>query len=155
MPVSRRVLLGSAGIMGLSTVAAACDQNGRSVANAAGIQEIVSADSAAAGPAPVQEEEVETKSQNRIEIDQFDEGAAHSAPDTVFSLRTGISGSRLVIIGDGGAIDGEINADLTVNSGDLVEVTLVNGDGAEHDFVIDEFDARTDRALGLEASSSV
>jgi len=85
MPVSRRILLGSAGIMGLSTVAAACDQNGRSVANAAGSQEIVSADSATAGPAPNQQKGLETTSQNQIEIDELDEGAADSAPDTVFS----------------------------------------------------------------------
>jgi hypothetical protein len=116
--------------MGLSTVAAACDQNGLSVANAADSREVVGAGSATAGPAPDQEKQVQTTTQNQIKSDEPDNGAADGAPDIVFSLRTGISGSRLVFIGDGGAIDGEINPDLIVKSGELVEVTLVNGDGA-------------------------
>ncbi|MFU8827007.1 MAG: cupredoxin domain-containing protein, partial [Brevefilum sp.] len=56
---------------------------------------------------------------------------------------TASEGGRLLFIGVGGEIDGQVNPDLTARAGDTVAITLVNDDGRFHDIVITEFDAAT------------
>ncbi len=60
-------------------------------------------------------------------------------PTVQFTLLTGGGTNQLVFVGVGGAIDKQINPDLQVQPGDVVEITLVNGDGVMHDLAIDEF----------------
>jgi nitrite reductase (NO-forming) len=62
--------------------------------------------------------------------------AEASAPEQLFTLRTGIADGRLVYIGVGGAIDGIINPELTVHSGARVRIDIVNGDGVGHDLAL-------------------
>ena len=76
----------------------------------------------------------------------------HSA--TIFTLRTGIAEGRMVYIGVGGTIDGQINPDLVVHEGELVQINLINGEGAEHDIVIDQYAARSQIVVGKNASST-
>lgn len=59
-----------------------------------------------------------------------------SVIDAGFRLTTALRDGRMVFIGVGGEIDGVINPELAVSAGDTVRVTLVNGDGAPHDFAI-------------------
>ena len=47
----------------------------------------------------------------------------------------------MVFIGVGGSLDGKINPDLVVNPGDVVEITLVNGDGVLHDIILPDLGA--------------
>lgn len=172
MPVSRRALLGGVGIMGLSTFAAACEQGGRAVTSATSGTQLVDPESSGASAESTREGDREVSStpksadsetpdvahdddEHDHDEHHHDDTATDYAPDVVFRLRTGISGNRLVFLGEGGAIDGENNPDLVVKSGDVVQVTLINGDGAEHIFVIDEFDARSDHVLGVGASSTI
>src|SRR6478735_11358581 len=61
-----------------------------------------------------------------------DMAAGHGMPNASFTLRTGVAGGKMVYIGKGGAIDGLINPDLIVHEGDIVQITLINGEGAEH-----------------------
>ena len=63
--------------------------------------------------------------------------------DISYTLKTASEGSRLVFIGVGGEIDGQVNPDLQASVGDTLSITLVNGDGRFHDIVITEFDAAT------------
>jgi nitrite reductase (NO-forming) len=77
------------------------------------------------------------------------------AADVFFTLRTASEGGGFVFIGEGGAIDGVINPTLQAEVNQVVAVTLVNGDGAEHDVVFPEFDASTDRIAGKETTTSV
>ena len=63
--------------------------------------------------------------------------------DISYTLKTASEGSRLVFIGVGGEIDGQVNPDLQASVGDTVAITLVNDDGRFHDIVIDEFNAAT------------
>lgn len=77
------------------------------------------------------------------------------APTVFFTLRTGATEGRLVYVGEGGAIDGVINPDLRVEVGDVVQVTLVNGDGAEHDIVFPDQDAHSEHILTKETSTSL
>lgn len=56
-------------------------------------------------------------------------------PGIRYTLRTGIAEGRMVFIGVGGSIDGQINPLLSAAEGQVVQVTLINGEGAEHDIV--------------------
>jgi nitrite reductase (NO-forming) len=56
-------------------------------------------------------------------------------PDARYSLRTGIAEGRMVFIGVGGEIEGKVNPVLTAAEGQVVQLTLINGEGAEHDIV--------------------
>lgn len=73
---------------------------------------------------------------------------------TVFTLRSGIADGRMVFIGVGGAINGKVNPPLQVHEGELVQVNLINGEGAEHDVIIDQFPARSERVVAKGASST-
>jgi nitrite reductase (NO-forming) len=56
-------------------------------------------------------------------------------PGIRYTLRSGIAEGRMVFIGVGGTIDGQINPVLSAAEGQVVQVTLINGEGAEHDIV--------------------
>ncbi len=56
-------------------------------------------------------------------------------PTVRYTLRTGIAQGRMVFIGFGGDIDGAVNPTLSAQEGDTVQITLINGEGAEHDIV--------------------
>jgi nitrite reductase (NO-forming) len=81
--------------------------------------------------------------------------SVHGRADESFMLRTGIAEGKMVFIGRGGAIDGKVNPELTVHEGDLVEVTLINGEGAEHDIVFPEFRAASPHVIGRGASATI
>ena len=83
-------------------------------------------------------------------------GAIHhgdSHVPVVFTLRSGIANGRMVYVGMGGSIAGKINPTLKVHEGETVQINLINGEGAEHDIVFDQFAARSDRVVGKDASS--
>jgi nitrite reductase (NO-forming) len=72
-----------------------------------------------------------------------------------FTLRSGIAEGRMVYLGVGGEIDGKVNPTLSVHEGEVVQINLINGEGAEHDVVVDQYAARSDRVLGKGASSTL
>jgi nitrite reductase (NO-forming) len=72
-----------------------------------------------------------------------------------FTLRSGIAEGRMVYLGVGGDIDGKVNPTLTVHEGEVAQINLINGEGAEHDVVVDQYAARSDRVLGKGASSTL
>jgi len=74
--------------------------------------------------------------------------------DMTFTLRTAVAEGKLVYIGQGGEIDGQVNPTLRVPEDTLVQINMINGDGALHDVVAEAFEARSDRVSG-EGSSSV
>jgi nitrite reductase (NO-forming) len=74
---------------------------------------------------------------------------------TSFTLRSGIAEGRMVYIGVGGEIDGKANPMLTVHEGETVQINLINGEGAEHDIVVEQYATRSNRVLGRGASSTV
>ena len=78
---------------------------------------------------------------------------SYHAPLT-FTLRTGIAGGRMVYVGVGGAIDGQTNPTLTVYEGELVQINLINGEGAEHDVFVDQYNVRSSMVIGQNASST-
>jgi nitrite reductase (NO-forming) len=72
----------------------------------------------------------------------------------VFTLRSGIAQGRMVFIGVGGDINGQVNPTLMVHEGETVQINLINGEGAEHDVVIDQYAARSERVIGSGASTT-
>jgi nitrite reductase (NO-forming) len=79
--------------------------------------------------------------------------AADYKPDVTYTLRTGIGEGKMIFTGVGGGIDGVVNPTLRAEPGQVVQVTLVNGDGALHDIVAPEFDAKSDQITGQGSSS--
>jgi len=61
----------------------------------------------------------------------------------------------MVYIGVGGAIDGKVNPILTASEGQVVQLTLINGEGAEHDIVFPDQNAKSPRVTGKGASTTI
>jgi nitrite reductase (NO-forming) len=76
-------------------------------------------------------------------------------PDARYTLRSGIAEGRMVYVGVGGEIDGKANPVLTAAEGQVVQLTLINGEGAEHDIVFPDQDARSPRVIGKGASTTI
>jgi len=76
-------------------------------------------------------------------------------PDAKYTLRSGIAEGRMVYIGVGSTIDGKVNPVLTAAEGQVVQLTLINGEGAEHDIVFPDQDARSPRVTGKGASTTI
>src|SRR5499427_7281419 len=76
-------------------------------------------------------------------------------PDARYTLRSGIAEGRMVYLGVGGAIDGKVNPVLTAAEGQVVQLTLINGEGAEHDIVFPDQDTRSPRVTGKGASTTI
>jgi nitrite reductase (NO-forming) len=71
-------------------------------------------------------------------------------PGLRYTLRSGIAEGRMVFIGVGGSIDGQVNPLLSAAEGQAVQVTLINGEGAEHDIVFDHHGPAEARRTSLE-----
>jgi nitrite reductase (NO-forming) len=76
-------------------------------------------------------------------------------PDVRYTLRSGIAEGRMVFMGVGGTIEGQINPVLSAAEGQVVQITLINGEGAEHDIVFPEQNARSSRITGRGASTTL
>jgi nitrite reductase (NO-forming) len=83
------------------------------------------------------------------------DSAFNYVPDANYTLRTGIAEGRMVFLGVGGAIDGKVNPVLTAAEGQVVQLTLINGEGAEHDIVFPDQDANSPRVTGRGASTTI
>ena len=85
------------------------------------------------------------------------QSASSYIPGLRYTLRTGIAEGRLVFIGVGGAIDGQVNPVLSAAEGQGVQITLINGEGAEHDIVFadQEATARSAHITGKGASTNI
>jgi nitrite reductase (NO-forming) len=83
--------------------------------------------------------------------------ASSYMPGLRYTLRTGIAEGRMVFIGVGGAIDGQVNPVLSAAEGQGVQITLINGEGAEHDIVFadQEATARSAHITGKGASTNI
>lgn len=81
--------------------------------------------------------------------------AVQYQPDVVFTLHTDIADGKLVFIGDAGEIKGKINPQLNVREGAVVQINLVNGDGATHDITVAGFDTKSNQVNAKGASTSI
>jgi nitrite reductase (NO-forming) len=86
-----------------------------------------------------------------------DQAGANYVPGLRYTLRTGIAEGRMVYIGVGGLIDGQINPVLSAAESQVVQVTLMNGEGAEHDIAFTDqgTTAKSPRISGKGASTNI
>lgn len=80
-----------------------------------------------------------------------DRGFITYRPDVTFTLHTDIAEGKLVFAGETGAI----NPDLKVPAGAVVQINLINGDGAVHDIAIPEFGAKSDSITAKGAATAM
>jgi len=76
-------------------------------------------------------------------------------PDARYTLRSGIADGRMVYLGVGGEIDGKVNPVLTAAEGQVVELTLINGEGAQHDISFPDQNSTSPRVTGKGASTTI
>jgi len=75
--------------------------------------------------------------------------------DAKYTLRTGIAEGKMVFLGVGGSIDGKANPVLTAAEGQIVQLTLINGEGTEHDIVFPDQNAKSPRVNGKGSSTTI
>jgi nitrite reductase (NO-forming) len=78
-----------------------------------------------------------------------------SVADVTYTLRTDIADGKLVFIGTAGEIAGKINPTLQVKEGAVVQINLVNGDGATHDLTVPDFNTKSNQVNAKGASTSI
>ncbi|WP_325440127.1 copper-containing nitrite reductase [Pusillimonas sp.] len=76
-------------------------------------------------------------------------------PDVTFTLRTDIADGKLVYRGETGNIKDQINPDLKVPANSVVQINVINGDGAIHDIAIPDFNTKSDQIIGKGASTTI
>ena len=76
-------------------------------------------------------------------------------PDVKYTLRTGIAEGRMVYIGFGGTIDGIVNPELFASEGDIVQLTLINGEGAEHDIALLDQGVQSQHVVNKGSSTTI
>jgi len=72
-----------------------------------------------------------------------------------FILKTAISDGKMVFVGVGGGLEGLVNPELQVQDGDVVQITLINGDGALHDITLPDFQAASEQITGKESTTQI
>lgn len=76
-------------------------------------------------------------------------------PDVRFTLRTDIADGQLVYISESGPTKGQVNPDLRVPENAVVQISIVNGDGAIHDIAVPEFGAQSEQIIGKGAATAI
>lgn len=76
-------------------------------------------------------------------------------PDITFTLSTAISDGKLVFVSESGATANQVNPDLKVPEGAVVQINLVNGDGAIHDIAVPQFNAKSDHITGKGSATAI
>jgi nitrite reductase (NO-forming) len=82
-------------------------------------------------------------------------GSVTYIPDIRYTLRSGIAEGRMVFLGVGGTIDGQVNPVLSAAEGQVVQITLINGEGAEHDIVFPAQSAKSPRITARGSSTTL
>ena len=74
--------------------------------------------------------------------------AAPSGQTLSYALESGLKDGKMVFIGVGGEIDGQVNPDLKAKVGDTLNIKLTSGEGAEHDISFPDFNATSEHVSG-------
>lgn len=76
-------------------------------------------------------------------------------PDVRFTLRAGAIDGKPAYIGVGGGIEGQANPTIRATEGQVVQLTLINGDQGENDIVFPDQQTRSPRVVGEGASTTI
>jgi nitrite reductase (NO-forming) len=72
-----------------------------------------------------------------------------------YTLRSRLDAGQMAFIGEGGGIDGTVNPTLSANAGDTVRVTLISGEGVEHNISFPDFGVTSESVVGEGDSTTV
>ena len=72
-----------------------------------------------------------------------------------YTLESAMTDGKMVFTGVGGDIDGLVNPTLTANFGDTVRVTLISGEGVEHNISFPDFNATSENVVGKGSSTTL
>ena len=75
-------------------------------------------------------------------------------PSVSFELQTELGAAGMIFVGVGGDIDGVQNPTLQVAEGEVVQITLINGDGMEHDVAIPDLGAHSEHISSKGSSTT-
>ena len=81
--------------------------------------------------------------------------AAPTASGVAFTLKTNIGEKGMTYMGVGGDIDGISDPVLKVPLGASVQITVIDGEGAEHDIVIPAFNVKSTHVTGPGSKTTV
>ena len=99
---------------------------------------------------------VETNSDAVSDVQEVQEvSIQHTGVVLEYVFESALADGKMIFIGKGGDIDGQVNPDLKADLGDTVRVTLFSGEGAGHNFYIDELSVQSDDVVGQGNSISV
>lgn len=70
-------------------------------------------------------------------------GKGAIASTVEYTLNAKFEDGKMIYIGEGGDINGQVNPDLKANPGDLVKIHLKSSDGVLHNFYVDEFNVKS------------
>jgi nitrite reductase (NO-forming) len=115
---------------------------------------LVASSSPAGGPAVAQRTEAPAAALAQSSV-AMGQPAGGYVPDARYTLRSGIVEGRMVYLGVGGTIDGQVNPVLSAAEGQIVQIILINGEGAEHDIVFPDQNAKSPRIVGRGASTTI
>lgn len=76
-------------------------------------------------------------------------------PDVSYTLHTAIADGKLVFVGESKGIQGQVNPELKVPANAVVQISLVNADGAIHDIAVPEFGAHSEQVVGKDAATTI
>lgn len=65
-----------------------------------------------------------------------------------YTLETGLADGKMIFTGKSGDIEGKINPDLRANVGDTVKVTLISGEGTQHNVLFEGANAQSKDVVG-------
>lgn len=72
-----------------------------------------------------------------------------------YTLRTVLGHEGMRFIGVGGTIEGIENPDLLANLGNTVQITLVNGDGIEHNIALPDFNVGSEHLTAIDSQTVI
>jgi nitrite reductase (NO-forming) len=72
-----------------------------------------------------------------------------------YSFTSRLENGQMQFVGDGGNIDGEVNPPLSANVGDTVKVTLMSGEGVEHNISFPDFNVTSENVVGVGDSTTI
>jgi nitrite reductase (NO-forming) len=81
--------------------------------------------------------------------------APAAAATVSYTLRTVLGHEGMRFIGVGGDIDGIENPDLLANVGDTVQITLINGDGIEHNIALSDFNVGSEHLTAIDSQTVI
>lgn len=90
-----------------------------------------------------------------VETQAPPDAPANYQSDVSFTLHTAIADGKLVFVGASKGIQGQVNPDLRVPANAVVQISLVNGDGAIHDIAVPEFSALSEHVAGKDAATTI